>query len=126
MFRRAAIGQPNYLSGEPFWPTYALLTHAAELALKAFARHRIEQGSAKPKPEPAQHDLLGWYCVALEYGLEEQHGMMEDISTLNALHLGHPTRYPSASARSLPDASTIADRVVDHLIDKFTAVINPR
>jgi hypothetical protein len=67
------------VNGEPFWPVFALLTHAAELALKAFAKHCQIAGKPPPRPEPHQHDLLGWYCAALDYGLEEQRGMMEKI-----------------------------------------------
>jgi hypothetical protein len=33
MFREAAVRLPDYSNGEQFWPKYALLTHAIELAL---------------------------------------------------------------------------------------------
>jgi hypothetical protein len=33
-FRRAAMQMADYVNGEQFWPKYALLTHAIELALK--------------------------------------------------------------------------------------------
>src|SRR5215510_7558095 len=82
MFRRAAMGQPNYVNGEPFWPTYALLTHAVELSLKAFAHYCVQAGKPPPQPEPHQHDLLGWYSVALDYGMEENPGMMEKVQIL--------------------------------------------
>ena len=39
MFRDAAMQLPDYVNSEPNWPRYALLMHAIELALKAYARH---------------------------------------------------------------------------------------
>jgi hypothetical protein len=126
MFRAAAIELPDYRNTEPFWPKYALLTHAIELSLKAFALHSIEQGRQSPTKEPKQHDLLGWYRLAVDYGLADEPGMAEYIALLNELHFGHFTRYPKHRAMPLPDASTIADAVVDHLITRFTQVVNPR
>lgn len=38
MFRDAARQLPDYSNGEQYWPKYALLTHAFELSLKAFAQ----------------------------------------------------------------------------------------
>jgi len=126
---RAAAGEPSlpdYRNGEPFWPKYALVTHAIELSLKAFAYHWIDSGRAAPAKEPQQHDLLGWYRLAVGYGLADEPGMAEDIALLNELHFGHFTRYPQHRTKPIPDASTIGDTVVEHLITMFTQVINPR
>ena len=71
MFRDAAMRLPDYSNGEQFWPTYALLTHAIELSLKAFAQHSVENGRP-PGKEPRQHDLQGWYQLAFEYGLPDE------------------------------------------------------
>jgi hypothetical protein len=49
MFRNAAMGLPDYSNGEPFWPKYALLTHAIELSAKAFAKHSVESGKLPGK-----------------------------------------------------------------------------
>jgi hypothetical protein len=44
MFRDAAIKLPDYSSAEQYWPKYALLTHAIELALKSFRYAFREHG----------------------------------------------------------------------------------
>jgi hypothetical protein len=44
MFRAAAMGLPDYSNGEQFLPKYALLTHAIELSLKAFASPHLPRG----------------------------------------------------------------------------------
>ncbi len=125
MFRNAAINLPDYFNGEQYWPKYALLTHAIELALKAFADHSVQSGKP-PGKEPKQHDLCSWYRLALEYGLLDTPGVAENIEILNDLHLTHYTRYPQERASAVPDASVIADSTVDHLIFVFTQSINPR
>jgi hypothetical protein len=125
MFRDAAIKLPDYLSGEQYWPKYALLTHAIELSLKAFHHHSIQNGKPSGK-EPKQHDLRGWYRLALQYGLADEPGVVDNIDVLNELHLTHYTRYPQDRATPLPDASVIADSTVDHLIFTFTQSINSR
>lgn len=49
MFRAAALQLPDYSNAEQFWPKYALLTHAIELALKALAFHSIASGKTSCK-----------------------------------------------------------------------------
>ena len=83
------------------------------------------EAGARPGKEPKQHDLIGWYRLALEYGLPDQPGVMDNIDLLNQLHLTHYTRYPQNRTSSVPDASVIADSTVDHLIFAFTQSINP-
>jgi hypothetical protein len=39
MFSDAAGKLVDYVNGETCWPRYALMTHAIELALKAYVRH---------------------------------------------------------------------------------------
>jgi hypothetical protein len=80
MFRDAAITLPDYWNFEQCWPKYALLTHAIELSLKAFAHH----SAATSKPlgkEPKQHDLSGWYKLALKYGLRDDPGVRENTAS---------------------------------------------
>jgi hypothetical protein len=125
MFREAAVQLPDYWNGEQFWPKYALLTHAIELSLKAFAQHSVENGQP-PGKEPKQHDLLGWYQLALEYGFPEERSVKDNIDLLNQLHLTHYTRYPQDRSTPVPDAAAIVDGTVDHLISTFTQSINPR
>jgi hypothetical protein len=92
-FRRAAMQMADYVNGEQFWPKYALLTHAIELALKAFVNHSTCSG-IPPGKEPKQHDLLGWYQLAVDYGLPRDSGIEENIDYLNELHRIHYMRYP--------------------------------
>lgn len=124
MFRDAAMGLTDYLNGEQYWPKYALLTHAAELSLKAFHHHSVETGKPSGK-EPKQHDLRGWYDLALQYGLPDERSVADNIDILNELHITHYTRYPKDRATPVPDATAIADSTVDHLISTFTQWINP-
>ena len=126
MFRRAAGELPDYFSSEQYWPKYALLTHAIELSLKACHHHSIQNGKPPPAKEPRQHDLDGWYQLALQYGFPDTPGVTENIDLLNELHQNHYTRYPQNRASPVPDASIIADSTVDHLIFAFTQSINPR
>lgn len=126
MFRDAAVGLPDYVNGQQNWPKYALLTHAIELALKAFADHSIATGKPSPTKQPRQHDLTGWYELALQYGLPDDPGVRENIEILNELHLTHYTRYPQDSANPVPSASGIADSTVEYLISTFTQSVNRR
>jgi hypothetical protein len=122
MFRQAAMGLSDYSNGEQFLPKYALLTHAIELALKAFALHSIPQDVKRP----SNHDLRGWYDLALAYGLSQNPAMSENIDHMQELHFTHYTRYPQKPAGPVPDLSIIADETADYLIAEFTLVINPR
>jgi hypothetical protein len=126
MFRDAANKLSDYSNGEQFLPKYALLTHAIELSLKAFELHSVATG--KPSgTRPSNHDLRGWYLLALQYGLKEDPSITENIELLSELHFTHYTRYPQEPpARSVPDLSVAADETVDYLIGNFTPLINPR
>jgi hypothetical protein len=126
MFRDAAMRLPDYSNAEPYWPKYALLTHAIELSLKAFAQHSVENGMPAPDREPRQHDLLGWYLLALQCGLADRPDVRKNVELLNELHITHYARYPQDPSRSVPNATVIADNTVDHLIFAFTQSINPR
>src|SRR5271169_5500498 len=109
MFRDAATGLPDYSNAQQNWPKYALLTHAIELSLKAFADHSVATGKPPPSKQPKQHDLSGWYKLALQYGLPDEPGVAENIDILNELHLTHYMRYPKNLATPIPAASGIAD-----------------
>lgn len=125
MFRDAASRLPDYSNGEQYWPKYALLMHAIELALKAFVSHSEAAGKLCGQ-QPGNHDLCGWYKLALQYGLDYEPALAENIDLLNELHSTHYTRYPQNRATPVPDATTIIDATVDHLIFTFTQSINPR
>jgi hypothetical protein len=94
------------------------------LALKAFAFQAARNG---PIPnEPKQHDLVGWYKIAIGYGLSDERGIAENLGFLNELHKTHFMRYPAPPSRPVPNPEAIADQTVDHLIFAITQVVNPR
>ncbi len=123
-FREAAVRLPDSRNGEQNWPKYALLTHAIELALKGFAFHSA--GGKTNRNEPKQHDLVGWYEIAVAFGLENDVGIAANIGFLNELHRTHFMRYPTWTAGSVPNPEAIADHTVDHLLFAITQVVNPR
>jgi hypothetical protein len=123
MFRNAAGELVDYANGEQNWPKYALLTHAIELSLKAFVWHS-KSVSEPERQQPKNHDLRGWYDLAVKYGFEDDPSIAANVDILNDLHINHYTRYPQQG--SMPDATTIADTTVDHLIFTFTQSVNPR
>jgi len=125
MFRDAAMQLPDYVNSEPNWPRYALLMHAIELALKAYARHFYPDG-IPAGIEPKQHDLTGWYELALKHGFQDEPEIAANIDVLNDLHRSHFSRYPQSRSSPLPAVETIIDTTVDHLIETFTCTINPR
>jgi hypothetical protein len=95
-FRRGAHNFADIESGEPNWPKYALLGHAAELALKAVPRY-FEQSSTYQKPgaaPPANHDLVGQYEWAKLHGLASNELIEADLPVLSELHRDHYARYP--------------------------------
>ena len=123
-FRRATMQMADYVNGEQFWPKYALLIHSIELALKAFVNYSAPSGIPSGK-EPKQHDLLGWYKLAVDYGLSRDSGIEENVDYLNELHRIHYMRYPQHSSKPLPDLSVIADATTDNLLDQIALVTNP-
>jgi hypothetical protein len=124
MFRNSAMDLSDYVNGEQNWPKYALLTHAIELTLKAFVDHSVQNG--KPFGQrPKNHDLAGWYQLALQCGLQEDPTIIQHINVLNELHETHYTRYPQQRVTPLLAADTIADATVDHLISIIARVTNP-
>ena len=108
MFRAAAMELSDYSNGEQFLPKYALLTHAIELSLKAFALNSVETGKP-PGNQPSNHDLRRWYHLAIQYGLTNEPSIAENINVLSELHFTHYTRYPQHHAAPVPDLSAIAD-----------------
>ncbi|WP_454818874.1 hypothetical protein [Labrys neptuniae] len=119
MFRSAAMGLPSYVNSEQNWPRYALLLHACELALKAYCEQSVANG--KPTARAKNHDLNGWYRLAVSYGLPGDKGVADAIGVLAEIHSNHYTRYPEAQGAARIDLSNVADSVVDQLI----AVISP-
>jgi hypothetical protein len=126
MFERAAVELPAYYNSEVNWPRYALLFHAIELALKAFNWHSVHvAGKPSIAKEPRQHDLSGWYEVALEHGLARDDAVANHIAILSELHSTHYTRYPTHRIGQVPDVEAIVGDTVESLISTFTKSINP-
>jgi hypothetical protein len=126
-FRDAAMPLSSYVNGETNWPRIALLAHAIELALKGYVLHAVECGShPAPTMPPANHDLEGWYKIAVDFGLPDGVGLSEGLAVLNELHKPHFARYPQSPIRPVPDLAAIPDQVVEHLISVCMPVIFPR
>ncbi|MGO9683589.1 MAG: hypothetical protein ACLPTZ_13555 [Beijerinckiaceae bacterium] len=125
MFRIATIGLVDSSNGEQFLPKYALLTHAIELALKAFASYSVATGK-RPFNHLSNQDLRGLYQLALRYGLPENPTITEYVECLHELHFTHYLRYPKEPTTPVPDLSIIVDSTVDYLFEYFTPLINPR
>ncbi|UPK35565.1 hypothetical protein IVB18_47825 [Bradyrhizobium sp. 186] len=126
-FRDAAMPLASYVNGQPNWPRIALLTHAIELALKAFVFHAVESGlHPEPAKPPYNHDLEGWYRLAVAYGLSSNPDLAESISVLNKLHRPHFARYPQPATFAVRGTDTVPDEVVEHLISDLMPVIFPR
>jgi hypothetical protein len=124
MFRTAALGLPAYVNGEQNWPAYALLLHACELALKAYCDQSVANG--KPSDRAPNHDLQGWYRIAVQYGLPADPHVADVIDVLADLHAGHYTRYPDNRKTTIPGLSNVVDDVVDRLIAAVSPSIYPR
>lgn len=125
MFRNAAMELADYVSYEQNWPKFALLTHAIELALKAFVDH-AEQNGPTHGPRVKNHDLVGWYQRALQCGLQDDPIVAQHISVLSELHETHYARYPQHRNTPVPALHNIVDATVDQLLDVFTRIVNHR
>lgn len=115
MFRSAAIGMPAYVGPETNWPAYALMLHACELALKAVCY-------PPPAGRPGNHDLQGWYDLALQCGLDHDPRVAAAIALLGEIHKSHFTRYPDMPGIRPRDLSA-TDDLVDALIAAATAFV---
>jgi hypothetical protein len=125
MFRDAAIKLVAYTNAEQNWPRYALLLHAIELALKAFAKQREVEGRTLGKL-PHNHDLQAWYDLAVQHGLKDDPRIAMNVPYLTDLHFTHFARYPQQHSNPVQDFSIIADETVEYLIDSATQIVNPR
>jgi hypothetical protein len=116
-FRRVAIGLSDMDGPEPNWPKYFLITHAIELAIKAYITSREDVGAPAPAGKhPANHDLVGLYDYAVFYGLERNPALTVDLPHLSELHQIHYARYPQANVKPV---ALIAQ--YDDLVDQLFA-----
>ena len=126
MFKQAATAiSCDYVNGQQNWPKYALLCHAAELALKAFVRAKEAQGTAVRTHNLHNHNLLGWYQLSVQCGLTHSVEMEENIGALSELHHKALMRYPKRHSRPIPDLS-FTDGTVEELISFVSPFINSR
>lgn len=121
MFRDAAIWLPGYAANETNWPAYALMLQACELAMKAFCDQSVANGHQKASA--SNHDLEGWYSLAIQYGLPTDAYIAEGIATVSEIHKSHYTRYPDNGGIQPRDLSVTND-VVDALISAASALIS--
>lgn len=123
-FRRVALPLPDMEGPEPNWPKYFLITHAIELAIKAYIISREDAGAIPPpKPQPANHDLAGLYDYAVLYGLERDPAVTKELPHLSDLHRVHYARYPQAKVTPV---ALIAyyDDMVDRLVDAISEALS--
>jgi hypothetical protein len=124
-FRRVAIPLADMEGPEPNWPKYFLLTHAIELAIRAYLAFRKDIGAARPPgPEPANHDLVGLYEQAVICGLKRNTLVTAGLPHISELHEIHYARYPRSEARPVALISQYDD-LADELFADVGNAIGP-
>jgi hypothetical protein len=125
-FRRVAIGLPDMDGPEPNWPKWFLVTHAIELAIKAFivSREDLDVQAPAEAKQPANHDLVGLYDYAILYGLQRNPLITSDLPHLSELHQDHYARYPHAQARPVALIAQFDD-LVDQLFADVAKATDP-
>jgi hypothetical protein len=121
-FRRAGTKHVDIENGQPFWPKWFLITHALELAIKAYIVSREKLSLPSPTKEPANHDLVGLYEKAVLWGLTRNPLVMSGLPHLSELHQSHYARYPQDNV--IP-AALIAqfDDLTDQLLADVTKAV---
>lgn len=109
---------------EPNWPKNFLLTHAIELALRAFLIFYKERGGRLPGRDPAAHDLVGLYEQAVRCGLPRSKLVTKDLRHISELHETQYARYPRAEARPVAMISQYDD-LADELFSEIAEAIGP-
>src|ERR1039458_6036765 len=124
-FRRVAMGLVDMDNAEPNWPKYFLLTHAIELAIKAYIISREGIGAPAPamKP-PADHDLVGLYDYAVLYGLKRSALVTNDLPHISELHQIHYARHPQANVKPVAMISQYDD-LADELFADVQKAVGP-
>lgn len=95
-YRDQAIGLPDIVNGQPNWPRYFLLAHAAELAIQAVLVHVKTVSGKIVGQAPAVHDLSGLYAHACQNGLKSNPQILAELQYLSEIHKNHVARYPKA------------------------------
>jgi hypothetical protein len=115
-FRRVAMPLPDMDGPEPNWPKWFLVTHAIELATKAYIISREDSNVPAPAgPKPSNHDLVALYDYAVLYGLRRDPVVTKELPHLSELHQVHYARYPQAEVKPVALIAHFDD-LVDQLI----------
>ena len=96
MYRDQALGMPDIVNGQPNWPRYFLLAHAAELAIRAVLVHAKTMSGKTVGQAPGVHDLSGLYAHACQNGLKSNPQVLAELQYLSDIHENHVARYPKA------------------------------
>lgn len=111
---------PDIVNGQPNWPRYFLLAHAAELAIRSVLVFAKASGRAAGS-EPGKHDLSGLYEYACKLGLKSNPQVLSELSYLSDIHENHVARYPKAPGQVWL-ASEFDDAVGHLLTDTWECV----
>jgi hypothetical protein len=96
LYRDQAIGMVDIVNGQPNWPRYFLLSHAAELAIQSVLVHVKTSGKRAAGKAPGPHDLSALYAYACQNGLKSNPQIQAELQYLSELHENHVARYPKA------------------------------
>jgi hypothetical protein len=124
-FRHEAAKMVDMHGPELNWPKYFLMTHAIELAIKAYLNFQEEINGPPPSSKgPDRHDLVGLYDFAVERGMRRNPVVTAGLPELSELHKIHYARYPKEDVRPV---SLIAyyDDMVGHLFADVAAGFGP-
>jgi HEPN domain-containing protein len=107
-YRDQAIELVDTVNTQPNWPKHFLMTHAIELAIKAY----IVFAAAI---ELRSHDLSALYGRAPRHGLRPNTVVLNGLPHLNPVHMVHYTRYPNPEVQPVPAYISSYDDMVDQL-----------
>jgi HEPN domain-containing protein len=107
-YREQAIDLEDIVNTQPNWPKHLLMTHAVELAIKAYIVFATGR-------ELRSHNLSDLYKRALQQGLKSSTLVSKELPRLNALHMVHYARYPNPEAQPVPAYISGYDDMVDQL-----------
>ena len=96
MYRDQALGMPDIVNGQPNWPRYFLLAHAAELAIRSVLVRAKTAGERAAGREPGNHDLATLYTYACKVGLKSNPKVLDELQYLSEIHKNHVARYPKS------------------------------
>lgn len=109
-YREQAIELQDMVNSQPNWPKHFLMTHAMELAIKAYIVFATGR-------ELRSHDLSALYELAVQNGLKRSELVSAELSQLNDLHMVHYARFPNPEARPVPAYISGYDDMVDQLFE---------